>query len=185
MGRQRLHGHVRGLPAARRSRRRPARPAPRVRHRPDDVRADIARRRDVEQPDGPDRRARRAGPRRGRDRAGIAVGDHDHVHEAGRAQPRRRRLGRNGRCRRCRRGPARRRAHRSAQLALDPVHQRPDRPHDRVPRPATDRRGAQSQRHPQLRFRRRSQCDARPVAGRARDRPHRRDRLGVGADARR
>ena len=73
------------------------------------------------------RRARRAGAGRRDRRAGHALDpDHD-VHRGRRAQPRARPLGRDGRDRRRVGRSARRRAHRGAELALDPLRQHPDR----------------------------------------------------------
>ncbi len=69
--------------------------------------------------------------------------------------------------------------HRPAELALDPLHQRPDRRDRRALRAAPDPRGPQRRTHPELRPRRRARRDAGPVDRRARDRPHRRDRLGL------
>ena len=65
----------------------------------------------------------------------------DHVPRGPRAQPRGRHLGRDGWRRRCRRRAARWGLDRPAQLALDSVHQRPDRAACRVLRAAADRRG--------------------------------------------
>ena len=75
----------------------------------------------------PDRRARRAGPRR-RDRLGrLAVADDEPVHRAGRAREGDGRLRLRRRGRRQHRRAARRRAHRRARLALDLPRQRADR----------------------------------------------------------
>ena len=59
-----------------------------------------------------------------------------HVHRGRRAQPRSRPLGRDGRRRRRCRLAARRPAHPEPQLALDPLHQHPDRPDRRDRGPA-------------------------------------------------
>ena len=83
-----------------------------------------------------DRGPRGAGPRRRDDRARFAVDPHDDVRGRPGPQPRGRDLGRDGRRRgRGRRAP-RRGAHRPARLALDPVHQRADRPDRGGPGPA-------------------------------------------------
>ncbi len=78
-----------------------------------------------------DRRARRrpraAGDRRRHRRPRLALDPDQHVHRGGRAQPRARRLGRHGGRGRRVGLAAGRPAHRSAELALDPLHQRADR----------------------------------------------------------
>ena len=128
VGRQRLHAGVRGLPAARRSRGGPARPARGVRRRPGAVRARLAGGRAGPERADARRRARRAGARGSRRRARDALDPHDRLPGGPRAQPGARPVGRDGRRRRRLGRAARRRAHGDAQLALDPDHQRADRP---------------------------------------------------------
>ena len=136
------------------------------------------------QPGRADRRAGGPGSRRRGDRARLAVDpDHD-VRRGPRAQPRGRHLGRNGRRRRRRRRAAGRRAHRPSLLALDPVHQRPDRPAGRrSPPSAASARAGTPDAHPRLRPARRADGDDRSVAARAGHRAHRPDRLGDRANA--
>ncbi len=127
VGRQRLHAHVRRLPAARRPARRPARAQAHVHARPGPLLARLARRRPRPVGGVADRRARRPGPRRGDRLAGGAVDHHHDLRRRRRAQPRARHLG-CGRGRRRRgRGAARRDPHERAELALGAVRQRPDR----------------------------------------------------------
>ena len=72
-----------------------------------------------------DRRPRGAGRRRGDHLAGRAVDPHDHVRGGRRAQQGARHLGRDRRHRRRRGRAARRHPHRSAELVVDLLHQRP------------------------------------------------------------
>ena len=184
MGGQRLHGDLRGLSAARRPRRRPARPPAGVRRGPGPVRAGLAGRRGVRQPGRADRRPRGPGPGRRGDRPRLPVDPHHHVRRGPGAQPRGRHLGRDGRSRRSRRRAAGRRDHRSSLLALDPLHQRPHRPAGRVRRAALHHREQAPDEQPRLRPERRAGGHDRAVAARAGHRAHRPDRLGIGADAR-
>ena len=148
------------------------------------VLARIAGRRLRRQPAAADRRPRGAGTRRRDHRARVPVDPDHHVRGGPGPQPRRRHLGRDGWRRRRRRRAPGRRAHRSSELALDPVHQRA--------RSACWRRCS-----PQRYIVESAPCGeaetstwpARSSAtlglsrARARDRPHRRHRLGVGQHA--
>ena len=165
VGRQRVHAHLRRLPAARRSHGRPARPAPHVHRRPDPVRGRLAGRRPRPERHLVDQRARRPGPRR---RAVVSrrpvAGDGDLRRGRG-AQQGARRLGRGGRFRRRRGRAARRHAHPVGRLGVGAVRQRADRPGRRVLRAAPAAREPQRRRAP-LRRRGRGHGDRRPVAAR-------------------
>ena len=183
MGRQRLHGHLRRLPAARRSRRGPARAPARVRVRADAVRACLAGRRTRRLQGPADRGPCGPGPRRRDRRPGVAFDPHDHVRGGPGSQPRGRHLGRDGRRRRRCRRASRRHPHRRLGLALDLVHQRPDRADRGRHGPALHRRGRGQAQRTELRPRRRDHGHARAIAAGARDRPHGRHRLGLDPDA--
>ena len=122
--------------AVRRTRRRPARPPPRLPHRPGRVHRLIAghgarrRRHDAL------RRPRRPGPRRRDAVPGRAV-DHHHLLPGPRAREGARRLGRGRRRGRRHRRPARRRADRARRLARDLLHQPARRPRARRRRHCT------------------------------------------------
>ena len=132
-----------------------------------------------------DRRALRPGRRRRADLGRDPRDDRDDVPRAARAGEgdRRLRLRRLGR--RLDRPARRRRADRGDQLALDLLHQPPDRHRDRAARAAARRRprpgiGLQAGRRPA----RRGAPHQRPDARRLHDPPGRRAGLGLGADAR-
>ncbi len=180
LGRQRLHPHLRRLPAAGRPHGRPAGPPPPVhgRHRP--VRHRVAARRLRGERGTADRRPRAAGPRR---RAALARRPvaRDRDLQGGRgAQQGARRLGRRGRLRRRRRRAARRHADRVGRLGVGPVRQRPDRRGRRDAGPAPAAREPQRRRAP-LRRRRRRLGDGRPLAAGLLAR--RRAQRGLGLDA--
>ncbi len=149
LGGQRLHAHVRRLPAAGRAAGRPAGPPPDVSCRPGRLHRGVAGLRPGPEPGAADRRARGPGPGRRGGLCGIAVPHHEPVH-------RDRRTGaRHGRVRFCLRG---RRQHR--RVAGRPAHQRvvmaldiPGQPADRraglCAVPAADSRGpARRSGHP-------------------------------------
>ena len=124
VGDHRLRDHVRRLPAARRPRGRPARPAPRLprrRRRLHDrvvpLRPRVVRRR-------PDRRARGAGPRRRDHLAGRALDHHDDLRGRPRAEQGARHLGRDRRLGRRGRRARRRRPDEVPRLGVDLLRQR-------------------------------------------------------------
>ncbi len=181
--RQRLHGHLRRLPDARRSRRRPVRPAARVHNRLPAVRLRLTRRRRGPESGDADWRARAAGPRR-RDHGARLAGDHQLLlRPRPRTAARDRAVGRDERRRR-RRGRARGWGdHADAGLALDPADQHPDR----------DRRGNGGERRRRrtpprgrrrVRPRRRAVDHRRAARACIRDRQRRRRRLGLGGSTR-
>ena len=151
-----LHARVRGLPAARRARGRPARAARGVRGRAGAVRARVARRRARAERAGAGRRAGGAGARRRDRRAGDALDPHHRLPGGRRAQPGARAVGRDGRDRRRVGRAARRHPDRGAQLALDPHHQRADRPARRA-------RGAARRAHRPARRRARRATSTSPA----------------------
>ena len=105
---------------------------------------------------------------------------HHHLHRGRRAQPRAGRVGRDGRRRRRAGVAARRRAHRAAGLALDPLRQRARSALARRRggrRLADARRGTGERR--QLRPRRRDDGDGGPGRPHLRHRPHRRATAGA------
>ena len=123
MGAQRLHRHLRRLPAARRTARRPARTAPDADggHRP--VRPGLAGRRTRPELRHAGRRAAHPGARRRPDVAGRAVPAHHHLQLRHRPGEGARRLGRHGGHLLHRRGRARRGDHRLAELAVGAVRE--------------------------------------------------------------
>ncbi len=139
LGGQRLPDRVRRPAAARRPARRPARPAARLPGRARGVHRRLGALRALADRGDADRRALRPGGRRRDVVGGGARDDRDDVPRAARAGEgdRRLRLRRLGR--RLDRAARRRRPHRRDQLALDLLHQRPDRDRDRDPRPAAGR----------------------------------------------
>ena len=149
VGHHRLRDHLRRLPAARRPRGRPARTAarlPRRRRRLHD-RLVLLRPRLVG--GRADRRARRAGPRRGDHLAGRALDHHDDVRGGRRAQQGARHLGRDRRLGRRGRRARRRRADQVPRLGVDLLRQRPGR-RDRV---RCSRRGSCARAAPSARAR--------------------------------
>ena len=182
VGHQRLHAHVRRLPAARRADGGPARPSPDVHRRPDRVRRRFTRGRARAERCMADRRPCRPGPRRRAALPGRAVARDHAVRRRRRAQQGDGRVGRGRRLRRRRRRPARRHAHRVGRLGVGAVRQRADRHRRRAALPAAAARVAR-RRRPPLRRRRRGHGDARPVAARLLARQRQRGRLGLGRDA--
>ena len=130
VGRQRVHAHLRRLPAARRPRGRPARSQAAVRGRGDRVQRRLAAQRPRADVRDADRRPGAPGPR-GRARLPRrALDHHDDIHRAGGAHQGARRLERDrGRRRRGRPAP-RRRAHPARLVAVDLHRQRPGRDRD-------------------------------------------------------
>ena len=180
MGGQRLHAHVRRLPAARRARRRPPRPQtclPRGRGR---LHGRVVPERDRRLLDLPDRRPRPAGPRRGHDRPRGALDPDDDVPGGRAAHEGDGRLGRDRDRRRGRRAPPRRHPHRPLLLALDLLRQHP-RGARRVPALPAVRAGIAGRcRAPRLRPPRRRHRHRRADRARLRDRQHRGGRLARG-----
>ena len=164
LGRQRLHAHLRRLPAARRPPGRPARPPPHVHGRPRPVRASPRCSAASPQTEG-QLIAARAVQGLGAallSPAALSIVTDD-LHRGRRAQQGARRLGRRGRLRRRRRRAARRRAHRVGRLGVGPVRQRPDRAVGRAAGAAPAAREPRRGRAP-LRRRRRGLGHRRPVA---------------------
>ena len=165
LGRQRVHAHLRRLPAARRPHGRPARSSPALHRRPDPLRGRLACRRPRPERRLADRRACRPGPRR---RAAVPrrpLARHRDLRRGRRAQQGARRLGRGRRFRRRRGRAARRHADPVGRLGVGAVRQRADRPRRRVPRPAPAAREQERGRAP-LRHRRRRQRHRGPLAAR-------------------
>ena len=183
LGRQRLHAHLRRLPAARRAARRPLRAAAPVhdRHRP--VQPRLARLRPGERAAAAGHRPGGPGHRR-RDRRGGRAGVADEpLHRAGRARQGDGRLRLRLRQRRQHRRAPRRRPHRRLRLALDLPRQPADRPGGARPQPGgaagdEGRRAAAAARR-----RRRRDGDGGAAARGLRDRRRQRDRLDRAADA--
>ena len=163
MGRQRLHAHVRRLPAARWAHGRPARPPPHVHRRPDPVRRRLACRRPRPERRLVDRRARRPGPRRRAALPGRPVAGHRDLRGGRGTQQGARRMGRGRRLRRRRRRAARRHAHRVGRLGMGAVRQRADRHRRGADGHAPAAREPQRRRAP-LRHRGRGHGHRRPVA---------------------
>ncbi len=184
LDRQRIHPHLRRLPAARRAHGRPARPPARLHGGPDRDRGRLALRRLRLQRGPDDRRPRGPGPRRRDHRAVRALDRRDPLHRRLRAQQGAGRLGCGRGLGRRRRRPARRRAHRRPRLGVGPVGQRArrtDRPGADAP---TARREPQRGPDPELRRRGRGQRHRGAVGPGLRDRRRRRGRLGFDADDR-
>ena len=179
VGRQRLHAHVRRLPAARRAHGRPARPPAHVHRRPDPVRRRLACRRPRPERRLVDRRARRPGPRRRAALPRRPVAGHRDLRGGRGAQQGARRLGRGRRLRRRRRRAARRHAHRVGRLGVGAVRQRADRHRRGADGHAPAAREPQRRRAP-LRHRGRGHGHRRPVA--ARLLAGQRQRRGLGLD---
>ena len=185
MGRERVSAHLRRVPAARRTARRPLR-APAPLHRRDRaLHGGVARVRARRLAGVLDRRTGRAGSRR-RGRLGCrSLADRDALHRARRAREGDGRLRvRRGR-RRLDRRASRRDHHGRARLELDLPRQRPDRHRGRrrsrcVVLPGGARRGLASA----ARRRRRGDGDGVADGRGLRDRQRERGRLGDGADAR-
>ena len=174
MDRQRLRARLRRLPAARRPRRRPARPQAAVPDRPRHLHDRVAPGRALRELRDADRVARAAGLRRGADLARGAVDHLDHLRRRQGTLPRARRLGGDRDRRFGGRPHPRRLPHAGVLVAVDLLRQRPGRhrrlralaaPHSRV---AGRARGAG------LRHRRRGDRDRRPDDARLRDRQGRR-----------
>ncbi len=127
MGDLGLCPRLRRLSAARRPRRRPARPAADLHGRPRPLHARLSALRFRLERDVADRRTCRAGPGRGHAVAGRALDPDAHVRRRSRAQHRTRGVGRRRRLRRRGRGAARRHRHRPAQLGMDLPRQRAHR----------------------------------------------------------
>ena len=184
LGRQRLHPHLRRLPAARRPPGRPARPAQALHDRPRRLLDRVAARRP-----GPirrlaHRRARPAGPRRRARLPRRAVDRDQHLRRGRRAQQGAGRLGRGRRLGRRRGRAARRHAHRVPRLGVGAVRQRADRRRRRAARPATAGREPRRGRRALLRPRRRRDGHGRPVAARLHARRRQQRRLGIDEDDR-
>ena len=130
--RQRVHPRLRRLPAARRPRLRPARPAAALHRGRVRVHGRVADQRHRDDLRRAGRRARAAGARRRARLAGRALDRHDDVQGRRGAHEGARRLERDRRRRRRRRPDPRRPADRDALVALGLLHQPADR----------DRRGA-------------------------------------------
>ena len=184
VGRRRLRDHLRRIPDARRPRRRPFGPPPRLRRLAAAVRARVAGGRPRARPRSADRGPGDPGPRR-RLHGRILARDRHLVLRAGpEAAPRDRDLGGDERAGRRRGGALRGDHHPGDQLALDPPDQPADRRRDRRDR-LCGRQGPPQRRGGQeLRRRRGADADARPGrAGlrRGRGRPR---RLELGRRAR-
>ena len=127
LGRQRLPDHVRELPPAGGPARRPGRPQARLPRRRDAVHAGLGAVRAGRGREAADRRALRPGA----GRRGLLVGDHRHdrvrVPGARRARQGHERVHLRRRRRRLDRAARRRPRHAGHQLALDLLHQHPDR----------------------------------------------------------
>ena len=126
VGRRRLRADVRRVHAHRRQARRLPRPAPDLHGRPRRLHGRLARVRARAERRLPDRRPRRAGPRRRADEPRDALDHHGDLRAARARQGDRhlgRRLGDGARDRAARRRPA----HRARELELDLLHQRADR----------------------------------------------------------
>ena len=171
VGRRRLRDHVRRLPDARRPRGRPLRAAPDVRRWrcscSGSPRWPAAPRPTSEVLIG----ARAVQGFAGALMAATLAGDHHRVVRArAEAPPRDRRVGGDERARRRRRRAARRDHHRSAQLALGPADQPPDRDRGRARRLRGRDRAPQGRDGAQLRPRRRADADDRADGARVRGR---------------
>ena len=184
LGGQRLRAHLRRLPAARWTPRRPARSKACVHGRSDPLRPRLARRRLRPVRRRADRRPGGPGPRRGDPLAGRALDRHHDLSRRRRAQQGARRLGSGRGCRRCRRRPARRRAHRVPRLGVGALGQRPDRDRRRAPGSALDRREPLGVRDSLLRRRRGDQRHGRALGAGLRAGRGARRGLGLGADDR-
>ncbi len=179
MGRERLHAHVRRIPAARRAPGRSARPPAHVHDRPDPVLARLTGRWPGSVGGLADHRARDPGPRR-RDRLTCgALDHHHHVRRRRRAQPRARRLGCGRRCGRRGRRAARRNPHERSELALGAVRQRPDRDRRSRTRPAPAVRESRRRWNRRLRRTGRGDRHGRPRAARIRGSRRRQCRVGI------
>ena len=125
MGRQRVCDRVRRLPAARRPRRRPARPSPGLHRWPHGRGCRFAGRRIRRQPGPVDRRARSSGPGR-RDHLAVRPVDRHHpVQGWGRAQQGPWRVGRRRGLRGGRRRAPRRHPHRRPRMGMGALGERP------------------------------------------------------------
>ena len=184
VGGQRLRAHLRRLPAARRARRRPARPAAHVHARADRVRVRLAGGRSRADRHPAHRGPRSAGTRRGDPRPGRALDRGRDLRRGRRAQQGDGRLGCRGRQRRRRRSAPRRSAHRVARLGVGLLGERADRAGRGVPRAAPDRGEPRHESRAPLRRHRCRDRHGRPVDPRLRARGRRERGMGVHPDDR-
>ena len=184
LGDRRLHDRVRQLPPAGGTARRPARPQADVPDRPGRVHARVGGVRRGRQPGLADRRALRPGSRRRGGLGGGAGAAGHRVLRAARARDRDERLHLHHCQRRLDRAARRRRPHPGGQLALDLLHQRPDRHPDLRPRAVPDQRDHSDRPRTWHRRGRLAARHRRADAGRLRNRQGDRVRLAVGPHAR-
>ena len=184
MGPRRLHDRLRLLPPPRRPRRRPDRSQARLPRRPRRLHRRLGALRPRRDAGRADRGALHPGPRR-RDRVvRDPRADRHRVPRDARARGGHERLHVRRLQRRLDRPAGRRLADRGAQLALDLLHQPPDRRGRVRARPDADRGVARARAAARRRLARRGADDRRDDARGLRDRQGRRLRLGLGAHAR-
>ncbi len=170
MDHQRLHARLRRVPAARRPRRRPARPQAAVPDRPRDLHDGLAAERPRVDRGPADRVPRAPGPRRGADLARGALDHLDHVRRGRGARQGARGLGRDRNRRRLDRPRARWGARAVLLVALDLLRQRPGRDRRIHPLGPAGARVARRACACELRHRRGGHRDRRPHGPRLRDR---------------
>ena len=181
--RLRIRARLRRLPAARRARRRSARPPARATDRARRLHRGISARRPRQRRHRARGHALSQGRGRGVHRTGRPLDHHDPVHRRPGAQPRAQHLHRDGRQRVFARPRGGRAAHR-ARLALDVPAARPDRARAAGRRPTLPAaRPGRAERPARVRPPRRRDAERRDAAARAHDR--RGAQPGLGRAARR
>ena len=184
MGAERVHAHLRRLPPARWAHRRPFRETSYLSPRVDGVHPRQPARGTRTGPGDADRCAGSSRPWRGDPLSRHVDDPHDDLPGTEGACPGNGHVERGGRSRWRRGCPPRRRSHRGAVLALDPVHQHPDRDRDLHRRAGILARESRPRREEAARRDRCHARDRRLDGARVRCRPHNEHRLGLLADHR-